>query len=173
MDQQSVPPDGLPGGVRKEEMTVLQKCYVLLVEDNPLNQMLGKAMLEHCGCRVEVAGNGREAVDALNRQRYDMIFMDCQMPVMDGYEATAAIRAMEGRSPDDNEAHRIPIVALTAYDSEGDREQCRLSGMDDYISKPFNLATIQATVERWYTSRRAGGRCTDQRKIIPPDPVCH
>jgi len=134
-------------------MTDLQKCHVLLVEDNPLNQLLGKAMLEHCGCRVDVAANGREAVDASGRQRYDLIFMDCQMPVMDGHEATAAIRAREEGDPEGRQNPRTPVVALTAYDSDEDREQCRLSGMDDYISKPFNLATIQATVEKWFTSR--------------------
>jgi CheY-like chemotaxis protein len=157
LDQQTGDPEGLPKEVRKEKMTEPKKCRVLLVEDNPLNQVLGKAILEHCGCLVEVAGNGREAVDAFSRQPYDMIFMDCQMPEMDGYEATAEIRTIEGKIPEGDRGHRIPIVALTAYDTEGDREQCQLIGMDDYVSKPFTIATIQAAVGRWFPPRSTDG----------------
>jgi len=115
--------------------------------------MLGKAMLEHCGCQVDPVANGREAVEAFSRGTYDMIFMDCQMPEMDGFEATARIRDLENHRPDAGSARHVPIVALTAYDTEGDREQCRTVGMDDYVSKPFNVATLQATIAKWYSRR--------------------
>jgi CheY-like chemotaxis protein/HPt (histidine-containing phosphotransfer) domain-containing protein len=130
---------------------------ILLVEDDPLIQKVGKAMLAHFGCRVDIAGNGREAVDAFFRQRYDMVFMDCQMPGMDGYEATGAIREMEARKPRSGETlARTPIVALTGRATEEDRERCLQAGMDDYLSKPFGVAGIQALLDRWLTGRQAG-----------------
>jgi len=129
---------------------------ILLVDDDLLSQKVGKAMLAHFGCRVDVAGNGREAVDASSRQRYDMLFVDCQMPVMDGYEATAAIREREARSRQDGEdAARIPIVALTGLAADADRERCLRAGMDDYLSKPFSVAAIQAILDKWLPNRPA------------------
>jgi CheY-like chemotaxis protein len=115
--------------------------------------MLGKAMLEHCGCHVDAVGHGREAVEAFSRVAYDMIFMDCQMPEMDGFEATVRIRDLESRRPDAAPAGHVPIVALTAYDTEGDREHCKTAGMDDYVGKPFNVATLQATIAKWCPGR--------------------
>jgi signal transduction histidine kinase/DNA-binding response OmpR family regulator/HPt (histidine-containing phosphotransfer) domain-containing protein len=110
---------------------------VLLVEDNKVNQTVGKAMLEHFDCSVDIADNGKIAVDMYSRRQYDLILMDCQMPEMDGYEATKAIRAME----DDRGGH-VPIVALTAHALEGDREKSLNSGMDDHLSKPFTLEQL-------------------------------
>jgi CheY-like chemotaxis protein len=136
-----------------QDRTTPSKYRVLLVEDNPLNQMLGKAMMEHCGCHVDAVGNGREAVEAFSRVAYDMIFMDCQMPEMDGFEATVRIRDLENRCPDALPAGHVPIVALTAYDTEGDREHCMSAGMDDYVGKPFNVATLQATIAKWCPGR--------------------
>ncbi len=154
----SIPPDRpAPGQAvdprAAKDRTPTSKYRVLLVEDNPLNQMLGKAMLEHCGCQVDAVGNGREAVETFGRMTYDMIFMDCQMPEMDGFEATVRIRGLEKLRPDAAPAGHVPIVALTAYDTEGDREQCRTVGMDDYVSKPFNVATLQATIAKWCPGR--------------------
>ena len=122
--------------------------YVLLVEDTPLNQKLEKMMLEHCGCRVDVAPSGREALLLTGLNRYDMIFMDCQMPGMDGYAATGAIREMEAGKGGEGATH-TPIVALTAYAMEGDREKCLRAGMDDYLNKPFGMEALQAIVARW------------------------
>jgi len=110
------------------------RCRVLLVEDNPVNQEVTKAMLEEIGCRVELANEGVEAVKAVGERAYDLVLMDCQMPVMDGFEATAVIRRNEVR---DRSKNRIPIVALTANAVEGDRERCLAAGMDDYLAKPF------------------------------------
>ena len=114
-----------------------------------MNQRVERAMLEYCGCRVDIAENGQEAVDAFFRERYDIIFMDCQMPVMDGYETTGVIRGMESKSRETGAVSPIPIIALTAYAMEGDREQCLRAGMDDYLSKPFSIGGLQAIVDRW------------------------
>ncbi|MBS1824616.1 MAG: response regulator [Acidobacteria bacterium] len=110
---------------------------ILLVEDNAVNQKLGAAMLEKFGARVDVAANGKEAVQMAEKLPYDVIFMDCQMPEMDGYEATSEIRRREvGR-------RRTPIFAMTAHAFRGDKERCIASGMDDYIPKPVNVDDIR------------------------------
>ena len=114
---------------------------VLLVEDYAVNQKVGKAMLEHLGCSVDIADNGRAAVDLYSSKTYDLILMDCQMPEMDGYQATKAIRDAEAASGD-GERRRILIIALTAHAMEGDRERSLEAGMDDHLSKPFTLEQL-------------------------------
>ena len=109
-------------------------------------------MLEGLGCRVEIASNGMEGVDAVFKRQYDIVFMDCQMPEMDGYEATKAIRDRERQ--ESGGAHRIPIIALTAHAMEGDREPCLAAGMDDYVSKPFNRSQLRAMLARWLPPER-------------------
>jgi len=126
---------------------------ILMVDDDPTIQKIGRAILEHCGCRVEVSGSGREAVDAFARQRYDMIFMDCHMSEMDGYETTGVIREMENKNRGNVGASRVPIVALTGYSTEKDREQCLQAGMDDYLSKPFSIVGIRSLLDRWLFTR--------------------
>lgn len=116
---------------------------VLLAEDNPVNQEVAKAMLTGMGLAVEIAGNGREALDLLARRTYDAVLMDCHMPVMDGFQATAALRARETNGA------RTPIVALTANAMEGDREQCIAAGMDDYLAKPYSMAQLREALGRW------------------------
>jgi PAS domain S-box-containing protein len=118
---------------------------ILVAEDNPVNQEMALAVLEMLGCQAEVAVNGQEAVEAVTRTPYDLILMDCQMPVLDGFAATAAIRRQEqaqGRP-------RRPIVALTANVVKGFREQCLTAGMDDYLSKPFKQEQLIAVLQRW------------------------
>lgn len=114
-----------------------------MVEDNIDNQKLAERMLEKLGSQVDVAENGRQAIEMLEEASYSLVFMDCQMPVMDGYEATAHIRKL------DREIKRVPIIALTAHAMKGDRERCLEAGMDDYISKPVNKKTLQIVLERW------------------------
>ncbi len=118
---------------------------VLIVEDNPVNQTLTERILTRIGCAVEVAENGRIALDRVTgaAQPFDLILMDCQMPEMDGYEATRAIRQMPGP------AARTPIVAMTANAMAGDREKCLRAGMDDFLAKPFQLAELRAKVAQW------------------------
>ena len=120
---------------------------VLLAEDNPVNQEVALSMLETLGCRVEIASNGREALEAVSRTGFDLILMDCQMPEMDGYQATEAIRESE-RTPGE-EKERIPIVALTAHAMEGDRDRCLAAGMDDYLAKPFSQGQLNEILGRW------------------------
>jgi CheY-like chemotaxis protein len=147
--------EGKPGMMNDRESGSM--ISILLVEDDLLIQKVGKAILAHCGCSVDVAGNGREAVEAFARQRYDLIFMDCQMPGMDGYEAAAVIRARESKNRAEGAVARIPIVALTGLASQQDRERCLEAGMDDYLSKPFSVATMKSILDRWLSARPAEG----------------
>jgi signal transduction histidine kinase/CheY-like chemotaxis protein len=140
---------------------------VLLVEDNPVNQAVSKAMLEYFGCRTDVAANGREALTALAVTPYDLVLMDCQMPVMDGYEATRVIRQQEAAGDGTPRAH-IPVVALTAHAMEGDREECLKAGMDDYLSKPFKPEEIDVILGKWLTSPSGNGEV--KRSAVPPHP---
>ena len=116
---------------------------ILLAEDNVVNQKIAMRLLEKYGCRVDVAPNGIDAVEMSARFNYDLIFMDCGMPEMDGYAATKAIRARESAQS------RVPIVALTAHVVAGTREQCLAAGMDDYIPKPASPGVIKQALLRW------------------------
>ncbi len=120
---------------------------VLLAEDNPVNQELGRLVLESLGCEVDVVGNGRQAVEAVAGREYDLVFMDCQMPEVDGYEATRIIRQREAKAGE--QTRHIPVIALTAHAMDGDRETCLSAGMDDYASKPFTPIQLQALINRW------------------------
>ncbi len=116
---------------------------VLLAEDNPVNQEIALAMLRSMGCAVHLAADGAQAVAACEEQAFDLIFMDCMMPLMDGLEASRRIRARE------TGAAHVPIVALTASAMTGDRERCLDAGMDDYLSKPFTRPQLQAMLHKW------------------------
>ncbi len=119
--------------------------HVLLAEDNPVNQEIALLMLETLGCFVTVAQNGREAVDQAQTTTYDLILMDCQMPELDGFEATRLIREWE----QSNSRSATPIVALTAHATPGDREQCLAAGMNEYISKPFSMDHLRGVLTSW------------------------
>lgn len=121
---------------------------VLIAEDTPINMQLARMLLEKKGYLVDEAENGQLALNALAQQDYDLVLMDCMMPVMDGYEATRRLRAREA----EHNLPRTPVIALTASAIEGDRERCLAAGMDDYLTKPFTAADFQAVVKRW-TSR--------------------
>jgi two-component system, sensor histidine kinase and response regulator len=125
------------------------RAHVLLAEDNPVNQEVAVEMLASLGCRVDVVGNGRAAVEAVARDTYDLVLMDCQMPEMDGFAATKAIKAANARREGPP-----PIIALTAHALQGDREQCLAAGMDDYLSKPFAAHELRAVLARWLPSTR-------------------
>lgn len=118
---------------------------VLLVEDNVINQKVASSMMKKLGVTADVAVSGQEALDKFSSQKYSLIFMDCQMPGMDGFETTQAIRKLENRSS----LKPIVIVALTANAMEGDRKRCLDAGMDDYIPKPISLAGLEQVFDRW------------------------
>ncbi|MEW6441331.1 MAG: response regulator [bacterium] len=135
------------------------RSKVLLVEDNLVNQKVAARMLEKEGCRCDIASNGLEAVEALSRMPYDLIFMDCQMPGMDGYEATRKIREMEGAG-----SRRTPIIAMTACAMRGDRERCLEAGMDDYISKPVSTGVLGELLGRYLPCK--GSSCAGEGPTV-------
>ena len=131
-------------GSQATTVAALPTHRVLLVEDNAINQTVARRMLEQLGQAVHLAGNGIEALAALQQSSFDLVLMDCQMPEMDGYEATRLIRASAT-------AHRLPIVAMTANSLKGDRERCLAVGMDDYLTKPVRIGELAAMLRRWLT----------------------
>jgi two-component system sensor histidine kinase/response regulator len=137
----SLNPSAAPAKVRPEPTETAGR--ILIVEDNKVNQLVGSKVLENLGYTFSIANNGLEAVDAFQAGAYDAVLMDCQMPEMDGYEATAAIRRIEG-----SDGH-IPIIAMTAAAMEGDRERCMAAGMDDFITKPVRLEAVSTALKRW------------------------
>jgi signal transduction histidine kinase/CheY-like chemotaxis protein len=139
-----VVPSRLPVSASTVEGHGRPKPSVLLAEDNPVNQKVAAKMLERLGLRCEVVGNGRLAVEAALRTRFDLILMDCQMPEMDGYEATAALRALESAG-----AERMTIVAMTANSMSSDRFRCLGAGMDDYVAKPVDFEVLRATLAKY------------------------
>ncbi len=119
--------------------------HLLLVEDNGVNQKIAIRLLAKMGCAVDVANNGQEAVDILTTKSYDLVLMDCQMPVMDGFETTRAVRKCEMETS----KNRTPIIAMTANAMQGDKARCLDAGMDDYVSKPINTTLLQAVLKKW------------------------
>src|SRR5207237_592856 len=119
---------------------------VLVAEDNAVNQRVAQRMLEKLGCRVDLAANGSEALQMLQILPYDLVFMDCQMPELDGYEATREIRTREAAI---GGGTRTPVIAMTANTMRGDRERCLEAGMDDYVPKPVRLEDLRAALDRW------------------------
>jgi CheY-like chemotaxis protein len=135
---------------------------VLLAEDNPVNVEVAKAMLESLGIEATCARNGQEALQAVRSSSFDAVLMDCQMPVMDGFAATAAIRRLEREA---GRARTLPVIAITANALQGDRESCLAAGMDDYLSKPFTQQQLAAIIGRWVAMPLAA---TAHHNELPP-----
>ena len=123
-----------------------RKARILLVEDNPVNLMVAQRLLQVLGAECETAGNGQVAIEKIEAGNYDLVLMDCQMPVLDGYGATRRWREIEEERKLD---HRLPIIAMTANAMAGDRQKCLDAGMDDYLAKPVTRGDLERCIERW------------------------
>jgi CheY-like chemotaxis protein len=128
--------------------SILMPPRILMAEDNIINQRVGKLILQRAGFAIDLAADGMETLEAHRKQPYDLILMDCQMPVMDGFEASREIRRLTLPQP--------AIVAVTANALVGERERCLNAGMDDYLSKPFQAEQLVAVVVKWIAIRRDG-----------------
>jgi len=131
-----------PGAHLTAEQPIAHRARILLVEDNPVNQLVAKGMLGKLGCEVVVSSHGGEALQQLERGRFDLVLMDCNMPVMDGYEATRLIR-QSGKWSD------LPVIALTANAMPEEREHCKKAGMNDYLAKPFHRQELSNLLDQW------------------------
>jgi CheY-like chemotaxis protein len=120
---------------------------VLVAEDNPVNQLVVSRALERAGCQAEIVGDGEQALQALAERRYDAVLMDCQMPVLDGYEATRELRRRE------NSSEHTPVIAMTAHAMKGAIDDCLEAGMDDYLSKPLRREQLNQALARWIPSQ--------------------
>ncbi|HNB23401.1 MAG TPA: response regulator [Candidatus Melainabacteria bacterium] len=137
--------------------------HVLLVEDNFVNQKVATVLLQRLGLKVKITSNGREAVEAVSNHKFDLILMDCHMPIMDGFEATVAIREIEARTNTYS-----PIIAVTALAMSGDRERCIAAGMDDYLSKPIDIDLLKAKVNHWLRTEVVCETQKQRRKVLRP-----
>ncbi|HQW90991.1 MAG TPA: response regulator, partial [Nitrospira sp.] len=140
-----------------------QRGRILLAEDSPVNREVAIGMLEQLGYEVEVAENGQEALAAAERDYFDIVLMDCQMPEMDGLTATGEIRRRETASG----RRRLPIIALTAHAMQGDREHCLTAGMDDYLSKPFTQMQLQGIVRKWLSHHEPPAQAAQLNAAAP------
>ncbi len=156
--------DGFAGrnGSREEEGDQRIEARILVAEDNPVNQLVAKKTLESFGCQVDIASNGKEAFEMHGVLPYDLIFMDCQMPEMDGFESTRNIRRAEEES-----GGRIPIIAMTAHAMGDAREECLRVGMDDYISKPIKKEVLRAILVQWVSEQGEQSSKQDAEEIHP------
>ncbi|MDP1901000.1 MAG: response regulator [Rubrivivax sp.] len=140
---------------------------VLLVEDNPINQGVAKAMLTKLGLQCQLANDGAEAVERVRAAEFDLVLMDCQMPVMDGYQATAAIRSLP-----DGRGAKLPIVALTANAMQGDEQCCLDAGMDGFLAKPYTLAALHATLAGWLAAAPGVPAAPSSPVLLPSAREC-
>ncbi|HSU59888.1 MAG TPA: response regulator [Bryobacteraceae bacterium] len=142
----TLPNTGLQAGEKPSENPRSNgHLRILMAEDNAINQRVGKLILQRAGYTIDLVADGNEALEAHRANPYDVILMDCQMPTMDGFEASRQIRQLEQRQP--------VIIAVTANALVGERERCLNAGMDDYLSKPFQAEQLVAVVRKWVDAR--------------------
>ena len=152
LDGQSLDVTRTSDAIPQPILETVAHLHILLAEDHPINQRLAVGILEKRGHTLVVADNGRLALDAVAQGNFDLVLMDVQMPEMDGFEATKAIRDREALATNGARLH-VPIIALTANAMQGDRERCLTAGMDDYLSKPFTQGKLQAILAHWCPQR--------------------
>jgi signal transduction histidine kinase/CheY-like chemotaxis protein len=153
----TVPSGGADDGAADRH--TLRHMRILIAEDNTVNQKVAAKMVQKLGCSADVVSNGREALKALRKIPYDLVLMDCQMPEMDGFEATAEIRAREGQ-----ERHTV-VIALTANAMKGDKERCLLAGMDDYLPKPLREEALKESLIRWSPGKQTVRQLSGQDDV--------
>lgn len=129
-----------------QDSSTEQPLRILMAEDNAINQRVGKLILQRAGFLIDLVADGSEAVIAHSRHPYDVILMDCQMPIMDGFEASRKIRELDGKQP--------VIIAVTANALVGERERCLEAGMNDYLSKPFQAEQLVGVIKKWAAVER-------------------
>jgi two-component system sensor histidine kinase/response regulator len=144
-----------------------RRVRILLAEDNEINQKVALGILKNFGYSADVVANGKDAVKAMRNVHYDVVLMDCQMPVMDGYDATREIRNLQSNVLN----HNVPIIAMTAHVMKGDREKCLAAGMVDYISKPINPGKLLKAVERWLDNSKKSQPDETRKKVAPVNKV--
>ncbi|HEU5171032.1 MAG TPA: response regulator, partial [Gemmatimonadales bacterium] len=147
------------------EERACRRARILVAEDHPVNQEVVVAFLAQLGYRADIVADGRRAIEAVARGSYDLVLMDCQMPELDGFEASAAIRRAEGTGL------RVPIIALTANAMHGDRQRCLAAGMDDYLSKPLDRERLAGALARWLPESRARPEPPPPRPDAPAEPA--
>ncbi len=150
-----------------EKTKVSFQARALVVDDNSVNQAVARGMLKKLGVDVDVAADGQEAVDMLVQFPYDLVFMDCQMPIMDGYEATQHVR--DPQTPVLN--HHIPIIAMTANAMQGDKEKCFSAGMDDFIAKPVDMIKLRGLLEKWLVKEQVDKEPLAQEESVSVNSV--
>jgi two-component system sensor histidine kinase/response regulator len=161
-------PADVSGGLKKELVTrhvvaedLKQRIHILLAEDNPINQKVALHMLGKFGYKAQAVNNGKEVLECLALTSYDLLLMDIQMPEMDGYEATRAIRKSQ------KAYSQIPIVAITSNAMKGDDEKCFEAGMDDYISKPIDATMLQKKIDHWISRAHPASKSHIRTKSVP------
>jgi PAS domain S-box-containing protein len=153
-----------------QTMTISEQlnAQILVAEDNVVNQQVLTGMLLHLGCTADMVGDGSTAIQELGRKYYDLVFMDCQMPHMDGFEATRIIRKREQQSAGNGSAARVPIIALTANAMDGARDECLAAGMDGYMAKPFSITELHAVLKTWLPGKINDARAPGEGRQTAP-----